>query len=93
VKVTAYLCGSGYAHIHKLRVVSYKGSSKGIDMGPFEQLKYRLPLYFSVIFNTNHLIQIGIVQRMICKYIFLDSLSITNINFALWSVSRDDNGI
>jgi hypothetical protein len=71
----------------------YKALQKAlICTGPFEQLKCRLPLYFSVIFNTNHLVQIGIVQRMICKYIFLtDSLSITNINFALWSVSRDDN--
>jgi hypothetical protein len=57
-----------------------------ICTGPFEQLKCRSPFYFSVIFNTNHLVQIGIVERI--NTFLTDSLSITNINFALWSVSR-----
>jgi hypothetical protein len=41
-------------------------------------------IYFSIIFNRNHLIQIGIVQRMIREYILLsDGLSVANINFTV----------
>jgi hypothetical protein len=45
--------------------VSYKGSSKGALYRPFDQSDIDCFIYFSIIFNRNHLIQIGIVQRMI----------------------------
>jgi hypothetical protein len=50
--------------------VSYKGSSKGafICTGLLTNRNIDCFIYFSIIFNRNHLIQIGIVQRMIREY-------------------------
>jgi hypothetical protein len=91
LKVSATLCGSDNCGYRKFRNRFIQGLFKGafICTGLLTNRNTDCFIYFSIIFNRNHLIQIGIVQRMIREYILLsDGLSVANINFTLWSVSR-----